>query len=154
MFTLHQDRQKFLFESQTQFSASFDLPFFHQQNAVQHSKANTDVWLKQPPDFSYRLYSSSNPSLKPRGKRKGEPKPKMTSESIVMQQLSRLRSRLLLPRSEKKRDLPQLVTRFPRIGSYEAKILFVKNGKYKTGVYEDPKPHDYRQVKCLVPTLL
>jgi len=52
-----------------------------------------------------------------------------------------------------KRDLPQLVTHFPQIRSYEAKILFVKNGKYKPGVYEDPKPHDYTQVKCLAPTL-
>ncbi|XP_050748799.1 uncharacterized protein LOC127013812 [Gymnogyps californianus] len=77
----------------------------------------------------------------------------MTSESIVMQQLSRLRSRLLLPLSEKKRDLPQLVTCFPQISSYEAKILFVKNGKYKTGVYEDPKPHDYRQYEANLPNL-
>ncbi|XP_064906280.1 uncharacterized protein C2H7orf78 [Columba livia] len=44
-----------------------------------------------------------------------------------------------------KRELPQLVTCFPRISSYEAKILFVKNGKYKTSMYEDPKPHDDRQ---------
>ncbi|XP_075603158.1 putative uncharacterized protein C7orf78 homolog [Balearica regulorum gibbericeps] len=55
---------------------------------------------------------------------------------------------------EKKRDLPQLVTRFPRIGSYEAKILFVKNGKHKTGVYEDPKPHDYRQYEANLPNLV
>ncbi|XP_068261304.1 LOW QUALITY PROTEIN: putative uncharacterized protein C7orf78 homolog [Nyctibius grandis] len=71
-----------------------------------------------------------------------------------MQQLSRLRSSLLLPLSEKKRDLPQLVTRFPRISSYEAKILFVKNGKYKTGVYEDPKPHDYRQYEANLPNFV
>ncbi|XP_075351540.1 putative uncharacterized protein C7orf78 homolog [Mycteria americana] len=56
--------------------------------------------------------------------------------------------------SKKKRDLPQLVTRFPRIGSYEAKILFVKNGKYKSGVYEDPKPHDYRQYEANLPNLV
>lgn len=108
---------------------SLDWPFSQQQTVVQQPKANTDVWLKQPPDFSYRLYGSSNPSQKPRGKGKGEVKPKMTSESIGMQQLSRLRSRLLLPLSEKKRDLPQLVTHFPWISSYEAKTLFVKNGK-------------------------
>ncbi|XP_072707719.1 putative uncharacterized protein C7orf78 homolog [Ciconia boyciana] len=142
MFTLHQDERQFLFESQTKFSASLGWPFSWRQTVVQQPKANTVVGLKQPPDFSYRLYRSSNPSQKPQGKGKGELKPKITSESI------------LLPLSEKKRDLPQLVTRFPQIGSYEAKILFVKNGKHKTGVYEDPKPHDYRQYEANLPNLV
>lgn len=101
MFTLHQDEQQFLFESQTKFSASLDWPFSQQQTLVQQPKANTDIWLKQPPDFSEQLYRSSNPSQKPQGKGKRELKPKPTSESIVMQQLSRLRSSLLLPLSEK-----------------------------------------------------
>lgn len=135
MFTLHQDEQQFLFESQTKFSASLDWPFSQQQALMQQPKANTDIWLKQPPDFSDRLYRSSNPSQKPQGKGKRELKPKPTSESIVMQQLSRLRSRLLLPLSEKKRDLPQFVTHFPWISSYEAKTLFVKNGKYDRCVW-------------------
>ncbi|XP_065483976.1 putative uncharacterized protein C7orf78 [Caloenas nicobarica] len=147
MFTLQQGKRQFSFESQTKFSVSLDWPFFQQQTVVQQPKANTNVWLKQPPDFSYWLYKSCNPSQKPRGNGNGELKPKMTSESIVVQQLSRLRSRLVLLLSEQKTDLPQLVTRFPRISSYEAKILFMKNGKYKTSVYEDPKLHDYRQTR-------
>lgn len=153
MFTLQQGKRQFSFESQTELSVSLHWPFFQQQTVVQQPKANTNVWLKQLPDFSYQLYKSSNTSWKPQGKGNGELKPKMTSESTVMQQLSRLRSRLLLLLSEQKRELPQLVTCFPRISSYEAKILFVKNGKYKTSMYEDPKPHDDRQVKCLAPTL-
>ena len=103
MFTLHQDERQFSFKSQTNFSARFDLPFSRRQAAAQQPKANTDVWINQPPDFSYRLYTSSNPSQKPRGKGKGEPQLKMTSESVVTQQLSRLRSRLLPPLLEKKR---------------------------------------------------
>ncbi|XP_074996964.1 putative uncharacterized protein C7orf78 homolog [Calonectris borealis] len=110
-------------------------------------KTSSGRYVHPPP--SYQLYRTSNPSQKLRGKEKGELKPKITSESIVMQELSRLRSRLLLPLSEKKRDLPQLVTHLPRISSYEAKIPFVKNGKYKTGVYEDSKPHDYSRHDCL-----
>ncbi|XP_061325162.1 uncharacterized protein LOC133277398 [Pezoporus flaviventris] len=53
--------------------------------------------------------------------------------------------------SEKKRDLPPFVTRSPWISSYEAKILFVKNGKYKISMYEDPKLHDYRQYEANLP---
>ncbi|XP_063179927.1 uncharacterized protein LOC134510562 [Chroicocephalus ridibundus] len=136
MFTLHQDKQKFLFASQTQFSVSLDLPFSQRQTVVQQPKANTDIWLKQPPDFSYQLYRSSNPSLNPRERGKGELKPKITSEFIAA------------PSSQKtKGTCPSLSLAFPRIGSYEAKILFVENGKCKTGVYEDPEPHDYRQVQ-------
>ncbi|XP_074753599.1 putative uncharacterized protein C7orf78 homolog [Athene noctua] len=44
-----------------------------------------------------------------------------------------------------KKDLPHLITCSPRIISYEAKIPFVKNGEYETGVHEAPKPRDYRQ---------
>ncbi|XP_065525181.1 putative uncharacterized protein C7orf78 [Lathamus discolor] len=56
--------------------------------------------------------------------------------------------------SQKKRDLPPFVTRSPWISSYEAKILFVKNGKYKISMYEDPKPHDYRQYEANLPNFV
>ncbi|XP_067417785.1 putative uncharacterized protein C7orf78 homolog isoform X6 [Emydura macquarii macquarii] len=29
--------------------------------------------------------------------------------------------------------------------------MFVENGKYKTGMYQDPKPHDFRQYETNIP---
>ncbi|XP_067417781.1 putative uncharacterized protein C7orf78 homolog isoform X2 [Emydura macquarii macquarii] len=143
----------FSFERRIKFSAHLDLAFAQNQSFVQQLRATTqtDIWQKQPPDFSYKLYKSSRPPRKPPGKLKEELKKVNSTESETKQQLPRIKIGQFHPTLERKKELPKLVTRFPRVGSYEAEIMFVENGKYKTGMYQDPKPHDFRQYETNIP---
>ncbi|KAM9165580.1 uncharacterized protein C7orf78 homolog [Pangshura tecta] len=137
----------FSFERQIKFSACLDLAFAQNQSFVQQLRATPqkDIWQKQPPDFSHKFYKSSRPSRKPPKKEKEDLKKANSTESETKQQLPKIKSRQFHAALEKKKELPKIVTRFPHMGSYELDIMFVKNGKYKTGIYQDPKPHDFRQ---------
>ncbi|XP_074842305.1 putative uncharacterized protein C7orf78 homolog [Carettochelys insculpta] len=141
----------FSFERQIKFSARLDLAFAQNQSFVQQLQAipQMDIWQKQPPDFSYKLHTSSRPSRKQPEK---EALKKLSStESETKQQLPSIKSSQFPPALQRKKELPKFVTRFPRVGSFEAAITFVEKGKYKTGVYQDPKPHDFRQYETNIP---
>ncbi|EMP41922.1 hypothetical protein UY3_00765 [Chelonia mydas] len=140
-------RFTFTFERQFKFSACLDLAFAQNQSVVQPRQATPqrDIWQKQPPDFSHKFYKSSRPSRKATEKEKEELKKANSTESETKQQLPKIKTSQFHTALERKKELPKIVTRFPHVGSYEVDIMFVKNGKYKTGVYQDPKPHDFRQ---------
>ncbi|XP_061442487.1 uncharacterized protein LOC133365106 [Rhineura floridana] len=110
-----------------------------------------DYWLKQPPDFSYKLYITPGLFSKPLGKSK-ELKKKM-SPSTLYEELHRIRSRLFAPVVEQKEE-SKIVTRFPHVDPYEAQLMFVKKGKYKSSKYQDPKPFDYRQYESGIPNFV
>jgi len=42
---------------------------------------------------------------------------------------------------------PEILVSPRMLRPYEAKILFVKNGKLPADAYVNPSPHDFRQVK-------
>ncbi|KAJ7322362.1 hypothetical protein JRQ81_018649 [Phrynocephalus forsythii] len=110
-----------------------------------------ESWTKQPPDFSYRLYITPSFFKKPIGKPK-ELK-KKTKSSSVHEELSRIRSRLFVQVMEPEKQ-PTIITRFPHVGPYEAQLMFVKMGKFKSSKYQDPKPYDYRQYEKDIPNFV
>ncbi|KAG6927121.1 hypothetical protein G0U57_010438 [Chelydra serpentina] len=152
--TSYKGRQPtFTFERQIKFSTLLDLAFAQNQSFVQQLRATPqrDIWQKQPPDFSHKFYKSSRPSRKPPKKEKEELKKASSTESETKQQLPKIKTSQCHTALERKKELPKIVTRFPHVGSYELDIMFVENGKYKTGMYQDPKPHDFRQYETNVP---
>ncbi|XP_006114585.2 putative uncharacterized protein C7orf78 homolog isoform X1 [Pelodiscus sinensis] len=146
----------FSFERQIKFSAYLDLAFAHNQSFVQQLQAipQRDRWQKQPPDFSYKLYTSSTLSRKAPGKDKEGLDTLNNKEPETKQCLPRIDTSQFYPALQRKKELPKLVTRFPRIGSFEAAKMFVENGKYKSGIYRDPKPHDFRQYETNIPNFV
>ncbi|XP_051872891.1 uncharacterized protein si:dkey-30e9.6 [Pristis pectinata] len=48
----------------------------------------------------------------------------------------------------------KLYLQFKILDPFEAKIMFVKTGKYETGAFEDSKPHDFRQYENDVPNFV
>ncbi|XP_062973938.1 uncharacterized protein LOC134392904 isoform X2 [Elgaria multicarinata webbii] len=66
------------------------------------------------------------------------------------EELHKIRSRLFVPVLEQE-EQPEIVTRFPHVGPYEAQLMFVKMGKFKSSKYQDPKPYDYRQYEQDIP---
>lgn len=137
------------FDSKGQFTTNLELAFTrNQSHASPQSRVpyKREFWIKQPPDFSYRLYITSGLPSEPLGKAKKELKKKAATLSPLYEELNRIRSRWILPETEKE-EPPKIITRFPHVGPYEAKLKFVKTGKHSSGKYQDPKPYDFRQVK-------
>ncbi|KYO26729.1 hypothetical protein Y1Q_0019196 [Alligator mississippiensis] len=149
---LHKGKHPFFsFDRKIKFTASLDLAFAQNQSFKQPPRTGSDTWQKQPPDFSYKLYQTSQPPPQACQKEKEELKKSKSSKADTIQQLSMRYSSQFLPPLGRKKKLPMFVTRFPQVGLYEAEIMFVKNGKYKTGTYQDPKPYDFRQSEANMP---
>lgn len=144
---------KCTFDSKGLFTTNLELALARNQvHASQHARLPSpqkESWTKeQPLDFSYKLYISPHLVRKQAGKSKEKPKKKekKMTMSTLCEDLQRITSRWILPVIEEKKA-PKIITRFPHIGPYEAQLMFVKKGKFKCGRYQDPKPHDFRQVK-------
>ncbi|CAI5788647.1 Hypothetical predicted protein [Podarcis lilfordi] len=139
------NQSKCTFDLKGRFATNLELAL--QRDRVNESQPLTaplekDSCLKQPPDFSYRLYITRGLLRKPRGKSK-ELK-KKSPPSTVQEELQRIRSNLFFSIVEREQE-PKIITRFPHMGPYEAQLMFVKMGKFKSSKYQDPKPFDYRQ---------
>ncbi|XP_053122045.1 uncharacterized protein LOC128331957 [Hemicordylus capensis] len=144
------------FDSKGQFTTNLDLALARNQvHASQQPRSppERECWIRQPPDFSYRLYISPSRLRKPLGKSKELKKKKKTTTGTLCEELHRIRSRLFLQVMEQEAPR-EIITRFPRVGPYEAQLLFVKNGKFKSGKYQDPKPYDYRQYESDIPNFV
>ncbi|KAM9308077.1 uncharacterized protein C7orf78 homolog [Gastrophryne carolinensis] len=108
-----------------------------------------DIWKKKPPDFSVRLYRSL--AL-----------PRKSNESGVQEKIpqasdaKRWKVLDLIPDTPRSKALytrgpEKFQTKFKHIGPFEASLEFVKDGVYPKDLYQDPKPHDFRQVASLSP---
>lgn len=149
--TLDGSQYRCTFDSKGLFTTNLELAVARDQ--VQASKQRRgspkkECWIRQPPDFSYKLYITTSTLL---GKKSKELKKKKKSiaTSTVFDDLYRIRSSMLLQVMQQEPP-PKIITSFPRLGPYEAQLLFVKKGKFKSSKYQDPKPHDYRQVTVMV----
>lgn len=132
------------FDSKGKFTTNLELALERNQiRTSQQCKAPPErqCWIRQPPDFSYKVYLSSH---KPVGKLQKLKKKEKTK--TFYEELHRIRSELIVPVTEEDKET-EIVTRFPYTGPYEAKLMFVKMGKFTSNKYQDPKPYDYRQVK-------
>ncbi|XP_025025688.1 uncharacterized protein LOC112541256 [Python bivittatus] len=136
------------FDSKGKFATNLELAF--ERNKLRTSQQHTvppegECWIKQPPDFSYKLYlTPSKPIGKPQELKKKKKK------KTFYEELHRIRSGLIVPVIEENKHT-KIITRFPHVGPHEAKLMFVKMGKFKSNKYQDPKPYDYRQYEQGIP---
>lgn len=137
------------FDSKEKFATNLELALERNQiHLSQQCKAPPERqrWMCQPPDFSYKVYLSSR---KPVGK--CQELKKKEKKKTFFEELHRIRSRLIVPENNlgqtEEDKQTKIVTKFPYTGSYEAKLMFMKMGKFTSNIYQDPKPYDYRQVK-------
>ncbi|XP_078233282.1 putative uncharacterized protein C7orf78 homolog [Pogona vitticeps] len=148
------NRSKCTFDLKEKFTTNLELALARNTvHALQQPRfpPEKESWTKQPPDFSYKLYITPSFFKKPTGKSK-ELKKKMKT-STVHEELNRIRSRLFVQVLEPEKQ-PKIITRFPHVGPYEAQLMFVKMGKFKSSKYQDPKPYDYRQYEKDTPNFV
>ncbi|ETE72084.1 hypothetical protein L345_02089, partial [Ophiophagus hannah] len=136
------------FDSKEKFATNLELALERNQIRIsQQCKAPPERqrWMCQPPDFSYKVYSSSR---KPVGNY--QELKKKEKKKTFFEELHKIRSGLIIPVTEEAKQT-KIATRFPYTGSNEAKLMSVKMGKFTSNIYEDPKPYDYRQYEQGIP---
>ncbi|KAK9396287.1 hypothetical protein NXF25_019648 [Crotalus adamanteus] len=139
------------FDSKGKFTTNLELALERNQiRTSQQCKAPPErqSWIRQPPDFSYKVHLSSH---KPVGKL--QELKKKEKKKTFYEELHRIRSGLIVPFIEEDKET-EIVTIFPYRGPYEAKLMFVKMGKFTSNKYQDPKPYDYRQYEQGIPNFV
>ncbi|OCT75723.1 uncharacterized protein LOC108718852 [Xenopus laevis] len=146
----------YLFAKKLQFTANENLAversdIIHKPKWIQ----DMDIWRKLPPDFSVKLYKSSDfnkntfdlESGDIKGGRRKDTFLQVSKQPWVLERKREDHFPLLVPKEEPIKFL----TRFKALGPLEASTLFVKNGVYPKDRYKDPKPHDFRQYDAGIP---
>lgn len=146
----------FCFEEKTKFSASQNLSFARSKwFALPETQSQSDVGSIKPPDFSLKLYRSVSVPQK-------KEKRKTHSNLTVPQPYeTKRRTGVFLPEvlHEKyhSEDPPKFTTSHRPPDAQEYELTFVKTGKYPSGPYKNPKPHNFRPVSvckhklCIIP---
>ncbi|XP_044064114.1 uncharacterized protein si:dkey-30e9.6 [Siniperca chuatsi] len=130
------------FEEKTQFSASHNLSFARSKwFTLPETESQSDVWSIKPPDFSLKLYRSLSVPQK---------KVRKTHSNLAVPQSSETKRRtgIFLPKLLHERyqseDPPKFITSHRPPDALESELMFVKTGKYPSGPYKNPKPHNFR----------
>ncbi|XP_076592283.1 putative uncharacterized protein C7orf78 homolog [Chaetodon auriga] len=130
------------FEDKIKFSASQKLSVARSKwFRVCEAESQSDVWSIKPPDFSLKLYRSlSVPQTKDR----------KTHSNLAVPQPDGIKRRTgiflekLLHESYQREDPPEFITSHRPPDALQSELTFVKTGKYHSGPYRNPKPHDFR----------
>ena len=144
-YSLSQPLSSVCFEDKIKFSASQSLSFARSKwFTLPQTESQSDVRSIKPPDFSLRLYRTlSDPPKKDRN----------THSNPVLRQNSETKRRtgVLLPKilheSYQRENPPKFITSYKPPDALESQLMFVKTGKFPSGSYKNPKPHDFRQVR-------
>ncbi|KAE8596363.1 hypothetical protein XENTR_v10016070 [Xenopus tropicalis] len=147
--------QCYLFARKLQFTANENLAD-ERSDIITKPKCiqDMDIWKKPPPDFSVKLYKSSNfnkntlESRDTKGGRRINTFLPDSRQTQVPQRKTGDHLPLLVPKEE---PVNPFLTKFKAFGPFEASILFVKSGVYPKDRYKDPKPHDFRQYDAGIP---
>lgn len=132
------------FEEKIQFSASQHLSFARSKwFTLPETESQSDVWSIKPPDFSLKLYRSLSAPQKTERKTHSNlavPQPRETKR----------KTGIFLPKvlheSYQREDPPKFITSHRPPDALESELMFVKTGKYPSGPYKNPKPHNFRPV--------
>lgn len=134
------------FEDKLKFSASQKLSVARSKwFTLSEAESQSDVWSIKPPDFSLKLYTSlSVPQKTERKTHSGlaVPPPDETKRRTGI-----FRAKLL-HESYQREDPPKFITSYRPPDALESELMFVKTGKYHSGPYKNPKPHNFRPVSA------
>ncbi|RXM29178.1 Adseverin [Acipenser ruthenus] len=139
----------FRFDRKTTFSASKSLADIRSKSFVYpETVPDYRIWSRKAPDFSPKLYRSLN---LPRNTRESkQAASKMTNSSGKLDIAEEIKT-TILPEIAQKKESPKFIAKFKPPNPQEARIMFVKTGKFPTAGYKDPKPHDFRQYEDNIP---
>ncbi|XP_008110803.1 uncharacterized protein LOC100554884 [Anolis carolinensis] len=140
------NQSRWTFDLKEKFTTNLELALARNQvhTSRKPKSPEKEGWMRKPPDLSYKLYITPN-LMRKRSEKPKELKKQMSRASTIQDELISIRSRLFDQVMEQKKEQPKIITRFPRVGPYEAQLSFVKSGKYKSTIYKDPTPYEYRQ---------
>ena len=136
--------QPFGFHSKTAYDATESI--LNQRNdnfRIKPPLRDNDIWKRPPPDFSPQNFRARPPKRNSRDAMRPERFHSRHDDSVRESQSSVALPHIL---RTKPPSTPQLETVFNISGSWEAKLEYAKEGINKAGLYENPAPHDYRQV--------
>ncbi|XP_036394614.1 uncharacterized protein si:dkey-30e9.6 [Megalops cyprinoides] len=139
------------FEKKTVFSAGQDLASIRSKGFVHPETIHdTDVWEWKAPDFSPKLYTSLCLPWKKSENRR--PALFVSNSRETLHGLNRV-SQIVLPEIHPRKEQP-FTLRYRPPDALEAKLTFVRTGKYPSLTYTDPKPHDFRQYADDIPEMV
>ena len=127
------------------FSASQDLATTRSKCFLPpESNDKADVWHIKAPDFSYKLYQSTKiPQRRSRTAYHAVAQPSETHRKIGKV----IKEGLMTEIANKNIERPTFITRYRPPDSLESKLIFVETGKYPSGPFKNPKPHNFRPVR-------
>lgn len=132
------------FEDKIKFSASQHLSYARSKwFTLPDTESQSNVWSIKPPDFSLKLYRSLSVPQK---------KERKTHSNLAVSEPSETKRRtgILLPKvlheTYQRKDPPKFITSYRPPDALESELMFVKTGKYSSGSYKNPKPHNFRLV--------
>ncbi|KAM6910419.1 uncharacterized protein C7orf78 homolog [Xenentodon cancila] len=126
-------------ESKTKFSESRD--FSARRKCLEPPKAESqrDLWSIKPSDLSVKLYSRLTESRKKQRKKPAkEAKPEGTLGTTGNYRA------IIVHGGPEKHNLPKFIVSQRPPDALEAELMFVRTGKYPSGPYKNPRPHDFR----------
>ncbi|XP_051263612.1 uncharacterized protein si:dkey-30e9.6 [Dicentrarchus labrax] len=140
------------FEEKIQFSASQRLSLARSKwFTLPVTDSRSDAWSVKPPDFSLKLYKSL--SVPQKKARKTHPDPAVAQPGDLKR-----RAGIFLPKvlheSYLREDPPQFITSYRPPDALGSELMFVKTGKYPSGPYRNPKPHDFRPLDEDLPDIV
>ncbi|XP_074508995.1 putative uncharacterized protein C7orf78 homolog [Sebastes fasciatus] len=140
------------FEEKIQFSASQHLSVARGKwFTLPETEIHSDVWSIKPPDFSLKLYRSLSVPQK---------KERKTYSNLTVAQPSETKRRtgIFLPtvlyESHQREESPKFIRSYRPPDALESELMFVKTGKYLSGPYKNPKPHDFRPLNEDLPDIV
>uniref|UniRef100_A0A3Q1EU68 Si:dkey-30e9.6 n=1 Tax=Acanthochromis polyacanthus TaxID=80966 RepID=A0A3Q1EU68_9TELE len=128
-----------------QFTASQELSFTRSTFfKLAETESQSNVWSIKPPDFSLKLYRCMSGSQKKEGKTK-------TKLTVPQCGETKRRTGIFLPNvvhvNPERKDPPKFITSYRALDALESELMFVKTGKYNSGPYKNPKPHNFRPTR-------
>ncbi|XP_030251018.1 putative uncharacterized protein C7orf78 homolog isoform X1 [Sparus aurata] len=151
-YSLSQPLSSVSFEEKMKFSASQSLSFARSKwFALPQTESQSVVWSIKPPDFSLKLYRSlSDPQKKDRNTH--------SNPVVLHNNETKRRTGVLLPKilheSYQRENPPKFITSYKPPDALESELMFVKTGKFPSGSYKNPKPHDFRQLNEDIPDIV
>ncbi|XP_060905362.1 uncharacterized protein si:dkey-30e9.6 [Labrus mixtus] len=116
------------------------------------TESEGDVLSTKPPDFSVKLYRSL--TVPQKKERKEDSSPAVPPLGVTKSRIGVLLP-TLLNQSYQRRDEPlEFITSRRPPDALESELMFVRTGKYPSGPYKNPKPHDFRPLDEDLPDIV
>ncbi|XP_028281156.1 putative uncharacterized protein C7orf78 homolog [Parambassis ranga] len=140
------------FERKIQFSASQDLSFTRSKCLKPtETPSLSDVWSIKPPDFSVKLYSRLSVPHQT-AERRTDPTPAFSQPGEIKKSIKALLPNVVYVNPKK--DPPKFIAPYKPPDTLESELMFVRMGKYPTGPYKNPKPHNFRPLDEDLPNVI